>query len=72
MELKKRLLELDVDEEYIDSINELFEEYYYKYSKNPFFNPDYYESTKLYTVKENYNNSKPIDISKFYFNRNIR
>ena len=72
MELKKRLLELDVDEEYIDNINKLFEEYYYKYSKNPFFNPDYYESTKLYTVKENYNNSKPIDISKFYFNRNIR
>jgi hypothetical protein len=33
-QLKKRLLELDVDEEYIDNINEIFEEYYYKYSKN--------------------------------------
>jgi flap endonuclease-1 len=72
MELKKRLLELDVDEEYIDNINQLFEEYYNKYKKNPFFNPDYYESTKLYTLKENYNYSKPIDISKFYFNRNLR
>jgi 5'-3' exonuclease len=29
MELKKRLLELDVDEEYIDKINQIFEEYYY-------------------------------------------
>jgi flap endonuclease-1 len=72
MELKRRLLELDVDEEYIDNINQLFEEYYNKYKKNPFFNPDYYESTKLYTLKENYNYSKPIDISKFYFNRNLR
>ena len=79
MELKKRLLELDVDEEYIDEINELFEEYYYKYSKKPNFNPDYYESTKIYT-KEYYNYSKPlvplkgldIDISKYYFNRNFR
>ena len=71
MELKKRLLELDVDEEYIDNINELFEEYYYKYSKKPNFNPDYYESTKIYT-KEYYTYTKPIDISKFYFNRNLR
>ena len=77
MELKKRLLELDVDEEYIDNINKLFEDYYYKYSKKPNFNPDYYESTKIYT-KEYYTYSKPfvpdvkIDISKFYFNRNFR
>jgi len=71
MELKKRLLELDVDEEYIDEINELFEEYYYKYIKKPNFNPDYYESTKIYT-KEYFTYTKPIDISKFYFNRNVR
>ena len=77
MELKKRLLELDVDEEYIDNINKLFEEYYYKYSKKPNFNPDYYESNKIYS-KEYYTYSKPfvpevkIDISKFYFNRNFR
>ena len=71
MELKKRLLELDVDEEYIDDINELFEEYYYKYSKKPNFNPEYYESTKIYT-KEYFTYTKPIDISKFYFNRNLR
>jgi 5'-3' exonuclease len=78
MELKKRLLELDVDEEYIDEINKLFEEYYYKYSKKPNFNPNYYESTKIY--KEHFNYSKPFeyineinfDISKFYFNRNLR
>jgi len=79
MELKKRLLELDVDEEYIDDINEIFEEYYYKYSKKPNFNPDYYESTKIY--KEHFIYSKPFehvkkkvdfDISKFYFNRNLR
>ena len=75
MELKKRLLELDVDEEYIDNINQLFDEYYYKYSKKSNFNPDYYESTKIYTkeyTKEYYTYSKPIDISKFYFNRNFR
>lgn len=72
MELKKRLLELDVDEEYIDNINELFEEYYYKYIKKPFFNPDYYESTKIHAIKENFTYSKPIDINKFYFNRNFR
>jgi flap endonuclease-1 len=71
MELKKRLLELDVDEEYIDDINELFEEYYYKYTKKPNFNPEYYESTKIYT-KEYFSYTKPIDISKFYFNRNLR
>jgi len=71
MELKKRLLELDVDEEYIDNINELFEEYYNKYTKKPNFNPDYYESTKIYT-KEYYTYTKPIDINKFYFNRNLR
>jgi len=80
MELKKRLLELDVDEEYIDNINEIFEEYYYKYSKKPNFNPDYYESTKIYSIKE-YNtcykpfyqqNEEKFDINKFYFNRNFR
>jgi flap endonuclease-1 len=71
MELKKRLLELDVDEEYIDKINQIFEEYYYKYTKKPNFNPEYYESTKIYT-KEYYIHSKPIDINKFYFNRNLR
>ena len=72
MELKKRLLELDVDEEYIDNINEIFEDYYYKYIKKPFFNPDYYESTKIHAIKENFAYSKPIDINKFYFNRNFR
>ena len=61
----------NLDLEYIDDINELFEEYYYKYSKKTNFNPEYYESTKIYT-KEYFTNTKPIDISKFYFNRNLR
>ena len=65
-------MELDVDEEYIDNINEIFEDYYYKYIKKPFFNPDYYESTKIHAIKENFAYSKPIDINKFYFNRNFR
>jgi flap endonuclease-1 len=80
MELKKRLLELDVDEEYIDNINEIFEDYYYKYNKKPNFNPDYYESTKIYTINENntfykqfsHQNGVKFDINKFYFNRNFR
>jgi flap endonuclease-1 len=64
MELKKRLLELDVDEDYIDNINELFEDYYNKYNKNISNNFEIFPYTKIQITY-----SKPININynnKFY------
>ena len=50
MELKKRLLELDVDEDYIDKNNELIDDYYnkyiQKYSKNNIY-VNHYDKTNV-------------------------
>ena len=77
MDLKKRLLELDVDEDYIDKTNEFFEEYYNKYN-----NKNYYK-IKIYDNKydkyfnhcceagesiNEYNSNK----SSFFFNKSYK
>jgi flap endonuclease-1 len=61
MELKKRLLELFVDEDYIDKNNELFDDYYNKYIQKYSINYSYIN----YYNKEfnpNISRSKPINI----------
>jgi hypothetical protein len=62
MELKRRLLELYVDEDYIDRNNELFDEYYNNYIQK------YSLNNVNYFNKDFINRSKPINIinSKMY------
>ena len=67
MELKKRLLELDVDEDYIDKNNEFIDDYYnkyiHKYSKNNIYVNHYDKTTITRSNPINIKNNKIYSIS---------
>lgn len=78
MELKQILLELDVDEEYIDKNNQIFDHYYIKYQKRLNFSKSlnnttykFYDNNMLSHSLPNYNFSfLPPDKNYFYEYKN--
>ena len=72
MELKKRLLELDVDEDYIDQTNEFFEEYYNKYNNKNYYKIKVYENKfdKYFNNSSEYHDlSSSNTINEYNFSR---